>query len=91
MDPITGIDPLNAMGSNISFSKVRTKEDAQKEFASMFVAQILKEIYKGQSAMFGEEGSLGMYSDNMFNDLMINKLASEIANSKSFGLDKMVM
>ncbi len=92
MEQITGIDPLYAIGSNISVNNnVRTKADAQKEFASVFVAQILKEVYKGQSEMFGEEGSLGLFSDNLYNDIMMSKISSEIAGDKSFGFEKLLM
>lgn len=90
MDYFTaGIDPLYAIGSNVSFNKVRSKEDAQHEFASIFISQILKEVLKNQSSMFGEEGSLGIYSGNLYNDVFISKIANEIAYNKSFGFDKM--
>ena len=83
-----GIDPLYAIGSNINISKVRSKDDAKREFASVFVSQILKEVLKNQSSMFGEEGSLGMYSHNLYNDIFIAKVANDIAYSSSFGFDK---
>ncbi len=88
---VTGIDPLYAIGSSVSMNKVRTKEDAGREFASIFVAQILKEVFKNQSSMFGEEGSLGAFSGNLYNDILMAKIASEIAQNKSFGFDKLVM
>lgn len=88
---ITGIDPLYAIGSNISFNRIKTKADAGREFSSIFIAQILKEVFKNQSAMFGEEGTLGAFSDNLYNDILIAKISSEIAKNKSFGFDKLVM
>lgn len=88
---ITGIDPLYAIGSSINLNRVGTKTDAGHEFVSVFISQILKEVFKNQSSMFGEEGTLGMYSDNLYNDILIAKISSEIAKSKSFGFDKLVM
>ena len=91
MSFISGIDPLSVIGPNISAGKVRTKAEAEKEFASVFVAQILKEIYKGQMAMFGdEEKDAGMFSNNLYNDIMMSKIAGEIADSKSFGFEKLM-
>lgn len=87
---VTGVDPLYAIGSNISLNKVRTKADAGREFSSIFVSQILKEVLKNQSSMFGDEGTLGMFSDNLYNDILVAKIASEIAKDKSFGFDKIV-
>ena len=87
---ITGIDPLYAIGSSVNLKKVRTKADAQHEFASLFVSQVIKEVFKGQSSMFGEEGSLGAFSNNLYNDILIAKISSEIAQNKAFGFDKMM-
>jgi Rod binding domain-containing protein len=79
---ITGIDPLYAIGANINLNKIRTKEDAAREFSSIFISQILKEVFKNQSSMFGEEGSLGAFSDNLYNDILVAKISSEIAKNK---------
>ena len=87
---VTGIDPLYAIGSNVNVSKIQTKTDANQEFASIFVSQVLKEVFKAQTSMFGEEGTLGMFSDNLYNDIMVAKMASEIAKNKSFGFDKLI-
>lgn len=87
---IPGIDPLYAVGTNINLNKARSKEDASREFASIFISQILKDVFKAQSSMFGDEGSLGVYSNNLYNDIMISKLSNEIAASKSYNLDKLV-
>jgi Rod binding domain-containing protein len=86
---MAGIDPLFAIGSNVNVNKVRTKEQAGKEFVSVFMSQMLKQIFKAQSSMFGEEGSLGAFSDNLYNDLLISKISAEMAESKIFDLDKM--
>lgn len=88
---IAGIDPLYAIGSNINLNKIRTKTDAKREFASIFVSQVLKEVFKSQSSMFGEEGSLGVFSDNLYNDILLAKISGEIASNKSFGFDKLMM
>ncbi len=88
---ITGIDPLYAIGANVNLNKIKTKADAGREFSSIFISQILKEVFKNQSSMFGEEGTLGAFSDNLYNDILIAKIASEIAQNKSFGFDKLVM
>ena len=87
---ITGIDPLYAIGSNVNMNRVRTKAEAGHEFASLFVSQVIKEVFKSQSSMFGEEGSLGAFSDNLYNDILIAKISSEIAQNKSFGFDKIM-
>lgn len=68
---ITGIDPLYAIGSNINLNRVNTKADAGREFVSIFVSQILKEVFNNQSAMFGKEGTLGAFSDNLYNDILV--------------------
>lgn len=92
MDPyISGIDPLSAIGSNINFNKIRAKSDAKKDFAAIFVSQILKEVFKSQSSMFGEEDSLGMSSNDLYNDILLAKISGEIASNKAFGFDKLMM
>ncbi|MFH1710061.1 MAG: hypothetical protein ABH860_03180 [bacterium] len=91
MDPyITGINPLQSIGPQANVSKVKTRADAEREFASMFIAQILKETFKSQSSMFGKDKSIGMFSDNLYNDILIAKISSEIAQNKSFGFDKLM-
>jgi len=87
---ITGIDPLYAIGSNVNMSRIKTKADAKREFTSIFISQILKEVFKSQSSMFGEEGTLGMYSDNLYNDILLAKISGEMARNKAFGFDKMM-
>jgi Rod binding domain-containing protein len=87
---VAGIDPLYAIGSNISFGKIQSRADANQEFASIFVSQVLKQVFKSQTTMFGEEGTLGMFSDNLYNDILVAKMASEIAKNKSFGFDKLI-
>jgi len=87
---IAGIDPLYAIGSNVNLSKMRSKEDVSREFASIFISQILKEVFKSQGSMFGEEGSLGMFSDNLYNDILISKISGDMAASKSFGFDRLM-
>ena len=87
---VPGIDPLYAVGKNININKVRTKEDAGREFASIFISQILKEVFKAQSSMFGDEGALGVYSNNLYNDILISKLSSEIAGNKAYGFDRLM-
>ena len=87
---ITGIDPLYAIGSSVGTNKIRTKENASTEFVSIFVSQILKEVFKAQSSMFGEEGSLGMFSYNLYNDILLSRISREIAENKSYGFDKIL-
>jgi Rod binding domain-containing protein len=84
---IPAIDPLYAIGNNVNLSKVRTKEDAQKEFVSMFLSQVMKDVFKAQSSMFGDEGSLGTFSDNLYNDIMMSKISGDLAATKAFGFD----
>lgn len=71
-------------------SKIRSKEDVSREFASIFISQVLKEVFKGQSSMFGEEGALGMFSDNLYNDILISKISADMAASKAFGFEKLM-
>jgi Rod binding domain-containing protein len=92
---ITGIDPLYALGSNINLKKPNAKADPKQEFISIFVSQILKEVFKNQSSMFGEgedgtQGTFGGFSDNLYNDILVAKISSEIAQSKSLGFDKIM-
>lgn len=88
---LTGIDPLYAIGSSVNANRVGNRQDAGKEFVSLFISQIVKQVFKSQSTMFGEEGNLGAFSDNLYNDILIDKISREIAESKSFGLDKSIM
>lgn len=87
---LAGIDPLYAIGSNINLNRVRSKEDVSREFASIFISQILKEVFKSQGSMFGEEGSLGMFSDNLYNDILVSKISGDMAASKAFGFDRLM-
>ncbi len=87
---VSGIDPLYAIGSSVNVNKIQSKADADQEFASIFISQVLKEVFKAQTSMFGEEGTLGMFSDNLYNDIMVAKMSSEIAKNKSFGFDKLI-
>jgi Rod binding domain-containing protein len=96
---ISGIDTLSAIGPNINMinmnkNKINNKAGADKEFVSIFVSQILKEVFENQSSMFGEEkeeGALGDFSKNLYNDIMMAKISSEIAQNKAFGFDKLMM
>ena len=87
---VPAIDPLYAIGSNININKVSTKADVQREFVSVFMSQILKEVFKSQSSMFGEEGELGMFSDNLYNDVLLTKISRDMAESKAFGFDDLI-
>ena len=87
---IPGIDPLYAIGTNIGPNRIKTKEDARIEFASMFLAQMLKDVFKSQSAMFGGEGSLGIYSDNLYNDILLSKLSRQVATDRSLGFERVI-
>ena len=90
---ITGIDPLSAIGSNINLNmnRVNAKTDAKQEFVSIFVAQMLKQVFKDQRSMFREESPTGSFSDNLYNDILVAKISSEIAKDKSLGIDKLMM
>ena len=87
---IPGIDPLYALGANINVNRVNGPKEVQQEFAAVFVAQIMKEVFKAQSSMFGDEGSLGMFSENLYNDIFLAKVSREIAESKAFGFDRLM-
>lgn len=87
---IAGIDPISAFGNNnIKMNKTRTKEEVNKEFVAMFISQVMKDVFKAQSSMFGDEGAMGTFSENMYNDIMMSKISSDIAATKLFGFDKM--
>jgi Rod binding domain-containing protein len=85
---VPGIDPLLAIGSSINVRKAVSKENAQQQFASIFMAQIMKEIFKGQSEMFGEEGSSGLFSESLYNDIFLSKISADMASSKSLGFER---
>jgi Rod binding domain-containing protein len=91
MDQITGIDPLYAIGSQVNVNKVHTKKDAEKEFVAVFLQQVMKDVFKAQSSMMGDEGALGMFSDNLYNDIMISKVSRDLAENKAFGFDDAMM
>lgn len=87
---ISGIDPLSAIGNNVDINKISTKKDVEREFASIFISQVMGNVFKGQSSMLGTEGSLGMYSNSLYNDIMLAKISKEIADNKAFGFDQLL-
>jgi len=90
MDTITGINPLYAIGSNINVNRISTKKDVEREFVGIFISQVMGNVFKGQGSLFGSEGALGTYTDNLYNDIMLSKISREIAENKAFGFDKLL-
>lgn len=88
---ITGIDPMSALvkSNSIQTNKVRTKEEVNQEFVAMFISQVMKDVFKAQSSMFGDDTTMGAFSEDMYNDIMMSKISSDIAATKLFGFDKM--
>jgi hypothetical protein len=87
---IPSIDPLYALGANVNVNKVRTKKEAEKEFVSVFLSQVMKDVFKAQSSMFGDEGALGAFSNNMFNDIMMQRVTADMVANKAYGFDKIL-
>ena len=87
---VPAIDPLYALGANVNANRIGSKSDAQKQFVSFFLSQIFKDVFKAQSTMFGEEGSTGTFSDNLYNDILMSRITKEIADSKIYGMDKIL-
>ena len=96
---IPGIDPFSVIGSsanmnsvsanNINSSKVTTKEEARREFVSLFVSQVMKEMFKSQASMFGDEEPTGVFSGDLYNEILMSKISGELAKNRAFGFDKM--
>lgn len=88
---ISAIDPLYALGNNVNMNKVGSRADAEKQFVSFFLSEIFKDVFKAQSSMFGEEGSsVGTFSNNLYNDILMSHITKEIADSKVYGMDKLL-
>ena len=88
----TGFDPLLSMGNNLA--RVKTlpnadKEEVTKEFATLFYAEILKQVFESRSGIFSSEekgnyfGNLGMYSN-----IYYEKFAKELVDKG--GIDNLV-
>jgi Rod binding domain-containing protein len=88
---VPAIDPLYAVGSNVNVNNIKTKQDVEREFVSVFLSQVMKDVFKAQSTMFGDEGALGEFSGNMYNDIMMQKVSSDLAANKAFGFDKLMV
>jgi hypothetical protein len=86
---VSPIDPLYALGGNVPVNKPRTKAEVQQEFVSVFLSQIMKDVFKAQSSMFGDEGEMGMFADNMYNDVFLSKVTRDLAANPAFAFDKL--
>ena len=90
MDNImSGIDPIRALGG-MQMGKMTSKRDVEKEFVGIFVSQIMGDVFKGQSSMFGTDGALSSYTEDLYNEIMLAKVSQEIAENKAFGFDKLL-
>jgi len=69
------IDPLSSIGSPLLKSQITSKnnpEDVSKEFMSIFMAELLKQVFKNQS-LLEEQAGAGIY-----NDIFINQMARDL-------------
>lgn len=87
---ISGIDPLSAIGSSIDVNKISSKKDVEHEFVSIFISQVMGNVFKAKSAAFGGESALGTFSDDLYNEIMLSKISREIAENKAFGFDNLL-
>ena len=90
MEMINAIDPLSVMSSNINVGKIHSKKDVEREFVGIFISQVMGNVFKGESSIYGDEGALGMYSNSLYNDIMLAKISKEIAENKAFGFEKLL-
>ena len=83
-----GTNPYISIGSiySMAASGAGNKEIA-REFNSVFMQTMLKEIFKSQSAdgLFGDSPSGGFYTD-----MMKEQLIAQLAAADAFGIEKMV-
>lgn len=79
------ISPVNMMGSSmVQGSRITTKEDANKAFVNLFLSQVLKNIMNAQNDLYGSD-SANTFSNDIYNDVLINKMSEELAQDNVFG------
>jgi Rod binding domain-containing protein len=86
-DMISAIDPLSAIGSNINLNTIRSKKDVESEFVSLFISQLMGNVFKAKTSALGGESALGSFSDDLYNEIMMSKISKELAENKAFGFD----
>lgn len=81
-NPYVSVGNIYAMSARGAGSK-----EVTKEFTSVFMKMMLKEIFKSQSGtgLFGEGSSGGVYSE-----MMMDEMIGKLAETDAFGIEKIV-
>jgi len=90
IDFIPGMDPASMMGPSLNVSGMpRTNKEASKAFISLFLSQILKDVLKSQNALFDSTDGASMFSNDLYNQILISKISEDLAKNDIFGFDEM--
>lgn len=80
------IDPISSIGSPLLKSEINSStapQDVSKEFMSIFMAEMLKPIFKNQ-LLAEEENSFygGLPGSGISNEILINQLAGSLVGKE---------
>ncbi len=83
----------NFIFSNMGLEKLRSEEDkdvalmkVSQQFEAIFVQQMLKGMRTATQAMADTDNPMSQSKDNMFQDMLDNKLATSLTSEGQFGL-----
>lgn len=87
-----GFDPLISMGNNLSRARALSnadKKEVTKEFATLFYAEILKQVFENRSGIFSPEEKGGYFGSlEMYNNIYFDEFAKELVDKG--GIDKLI-
>ncbi|MFC1559475.1 hypothetical protein ACFL4F_00040 [Candidatus Margulisiibacteriota bacterium] len=88
---VPGISSADILGPSLKINKVvKTKEEANKAFISLFLSQILRNVLKSQNTLYGDSQGMSAFSRDMYNEILISKISEDLAKSKTFGFEKVL-
>ena len=67
----------------------RVASKVKEEFMALFYKEILKQAFKPPTSGFGEEGEENSMLGAFSSDMLVEKLALELARSKSFRAEQL--
>ena len=86
---VPSIDPFYALSGNINPGRITSKADAEKQFVSVFLSEIFKGVFKSQNSLLGDDQT-SAFSDDLYNDILMSKITKDMADSKAYGIDKLL-
>ena len=84
---IRGIENLQNIRADQIDPRVAAK--VKEEFMALFYKEILKQAFKPPTSGFGEKGEENSMLGAFSSDLLIEKMALELAQSKSFSAEQL--